>query len=198
MKRPGAKSSWLLNEDIAFIYRAYSTLDWPVKITSPSTMSAKGEVFDTGSSRHDQGGRLQVRRLDEAGTVRRCNESGGTDKGLAEFTVKNLKAGFTSAFSILGMDGKANTRTSNPVLVVVPKPSGSAKDVLALTETGRYRPHLLPGRFRTRSRRRSGQQRRGQARPRRQRFHQRQRRDPRQEDRPGRQAHDPDGILEGR
>ncbi len=44
-----AKSSWLLNEDIAFIYRAYATHDWPLKITSPSNMSAKDDVFDTGS-----------------------------------------------------------------------------------------------------------------------------------------------------
>ena len=35
------KSSWLLNEDIAFICKAYATHDWPLKITSPSNMSAK-------------------------------------------------------------------------------------------------------------------------------------------------------------
>lgn len=45
-----AKSSWLLNEDVAFIYRAYSTLDRPLKITSPDPMSAKSEVFDAGST----------------------------------------------------------------------------------------------------------------------------------------------------
>src|SRR5262249_34262521 len=45
-----ARSSWLLNEDVAFIYRAYATHDWPLKITSPSPMSAKSEAFDAGSA----------------------------------------------------------------------------------------------------------------------------------------------------
>src|SRR5262249_57010398 len=36
-----ARSSWLLNEDVAYIYRAYSTLDWPLKITSPDKMPAR-------------------------------------------------------------------------------------------------------------------------------------------------------------
>ena len=44
------KSSWLLNEDIAFIYRAYATYDRPLKITSPDPMSAQGEAWDAGSS----------------------------------------------------------------------------------------------------------------------------------------------------
>jgi hypothetical protein len=39
-------------------------------------------------------------------------------KGPAEFTVKDLKAGY-HAFSVLGTDGKSNVRASNPVLVVV-------------------------------------------------------------------------------
>ncbi|MBN9518796.1 hypothetical protein J0H58_09795 [bacterium] len=38
--------------------------------------------------------------------------------GPAEFTVNDLKAGY-HAFSVLGTDGKAGTRPSNPVLVVV-------------------------------------------------------------------------------
>ena len=39
-------------------------------------------------------------------------------KGPAEFTVKDLRAGY-HAFSVLGTDGKGNIRPSNPVLVVV-------------------------------------------------------------------------------
>ena len=34
------KSSWLPNQDLAFVYRAYSTFDRPLKITSPYPMSA--------------------------------------------------------------------------------------------------------------------------------------------------------------
>ena len=41
-------------------------------------------------------------------------------KGPAEFTVKDLKAGY-HAFSVLGTDGKGTIRPSNPVLVVVRK-----------------------------------------------------------------------------
>ena len=39
----------------------------------------------------------------------------------AEFTVKDLKAGY-HAYSVLGTDGKGNVRPSGPVLVVVRKP----------------------------------------------------------------------------
>ena len=39
-------------------------------------------------------------------------------RGPAEFTVKDLKAGY-HAFSVLGTDGKGDVRPSNPVLVVV-------------------------------------------------------------------------------
>lgn len=41
--------------------------------------------------------------------------------GLAEFTVKDLKAGY-HAFSVLGTDANRNTWPSNPVLVVVRRP----------------------------------------------------------------------------
>jgi hypothetical protein len=113
-----AKSSWLLNEDIAFIYRAYATHDWPLKITSPSNMSAKSEVFATGS--------VVTIKVDDSKFPNRTNlelydgakKVGELLKGPAEFTVKDLKAGY-HAYSVLGTDGKANTRPSNPVLVVV-------------------------------------------------------------------------------
>jgi hypothetical protein len=115
-----AKSSWLLNEDIAFVYRAYSTHDRPLKISSPDAMSAKGEVWDAGCSvviRIDDTkftGWKKLQLYDGA------NKVGELAKGPAEFTVKDLKAGY-HAFSVLGTDGKGNIRPSNPVLVVVRK-----------------------------------------------------------------------------
>jgi hypothetical protein len=123
-----AKSSWLLNENIAFIYRAYATHDWPLKITSPSNTSARSEVFDAGSAVT-----IKVDDSKFAGWTKLDLYDGATKvgeltTGRAEFVVKNLKAGY-HAFSILGTDGKANTRTSNPVLVVVRKPPGAANDV---------------------------------------------------------------------
>ena len=40
----------LTGAGLFFVYRAYSTLDWPLKITSPGPMSAQSEVFDAGSA----------------------------------------------------------------------------------------------------------------------------------------------------
>ena len=115
-----AKSSWLLNEDIAFIYRAYATHDWPLKITSPSKMSAKDEVFDTGS-----GVTIKVDDSKFAGWTKLelydgAKKVGELTRSPAEFTVKDLTAGY-HAFSVLGTDGKGTIRPSNPVLVVVRK-----------------------------------------------------------------------------
>lgn len=113
-----AKSSWLLNEDIAFIYRVYATHDRPLTISSPSSMSARDEVFEMGSSvtiKVDDSkfsGWTKLELYDGATKV------GELTKAPAEFTIKNLKAGY-HGFSVLGTDGKANTRPSNPVLVVV-------------------------------------------------------------------------------
>jgi hypothetical protein len=116
-----ARSSWLLNEDIAFIYRAYSTLDWPLKITLPGRDAAKSEVLDAGS--HVA---IKVDDSKFAGWTKLELYDGATKvgelmKGKADFTVRDLKAGY-HAFSVLGTDGKGNVRTSNPVLVVVRKP----------------------------------------------------------------------------
>jgi hypothetical protein len=113
-----AKSSWLLNEDIAFIYRAYATHDRSLKITSPDPMSAKGEVWDAGSrvtiivddSKFSGWKKLEL--YDGA------TKLGELAKGPAQFTAKDLKVGY-HAFSVLGTDGKGNVRSSNPVLVVV-------------------------------------------------------------------------------
>jgi len=112
------KSSWLLNEEVAFIYRAYSTFDCPLKITSPSREAAKTEVFDAGSAvtiKVDDSrftGWTKLELFDGATKV------GELTKGKAEFVVKDLKTGY-HAFSILGTDGKGKVRPSNPVLVVV-------------------------------------------------------------------------------
>lgn len=113
-----AKSSWLLNEDIAFIYRAYSTLDRPLKITSPDPMNAKGEVQDEGSSvviRIDDSGFTGWKKLELYDGAKKAGE---LITGPAQFTVKDLKPGY-HAFSVLGTDAGGNVRTSNPVPVVV-------------------------------------------------------------------------------
>ena len=113
-----AKSSWLLNEDLAFIYRAYATHDRPLRITSPSGDAAKDEVLDAGA-----GVTIAVDDSKFAGWTKLELYDGATKvgelaTGPAEFTEKDLKAGY-HAFSVLGTDGKGTLRPSNPVLVVV-------------------------------------------------------------------------------
>jgi hypothetical protein len=112
------KSSWLLNQDIAFIYRAYSTYDRPLKITSPHSMSAQGAVWDAGSSvviSIDDTKFAGWKKLELYDGAKKVSE---LTNGPAAFTVKDLQAGY-HAFSVLGTDGKGNIRPSNPVLVVV-------------------------------------------------------------------------------
>jgi hypothetical protein len=115
-----ARSSWLLNEDVAFIYRAYATYNRPLQITSPRNTSAQDLVLDAGS-----GVRIGVDDSRFAGWKKLelydgANKVGERTKGPAEFAVKDLKAGY-HAFSVLGTDGKGNVRPSGPVLVVVRK-----------------------------------------------------------------------------
>jgi hypothetical protein len=113
-----AKSSWLLNEDIAFVYRAYATQDCPLKITSPDRMSAKGEVFDTGSTVAIKVDESRFAGWTKLELYDGANKVGELTKGPAEFTVKDLSPGY-HAFSLLGTDAEGRIRPSNPVLVVV-------------------------------------------------------------------------------
>jgi hypothetical protein len=125
-----AKSSWLLNEDVAFIYRAYATYNRPLKITSPR--NDRDLVWDAGSS-----ARIVVDASPFAGWKKLelydgAKKVGELAKGPAEFTVTDLKAGY-HAFSVLGTDTKGNVRPSDPVLVVVRKP---AEEPSTTTEPG--------------------------------------------------------------
>jgi hypothetical protein len=116
-----ARSSWLINEDVAFIYRAYATYDRPLKITSPRTESARDQVLDAGSAiriKVDDSQFAGWKKLELYDGAKKVDE---LTKGPAEFEVKDLKAGYR-AFSVLGTDGKGNTRPSDPVLVVVREP----------------------------------------------------------------------------
>src|SRR5262249_13438841 len=89
-----ARSSWLLNEDVAFIYRAYATHDWPLKITSPDNLSARSEVFDTGSAVTIKVDDSQFAGWTKLELYDGAKQVGGLAQGPAEFTVKDLKAGY--------------------------------------------------------------------------------------------------------
>jgi hypothetical protein len=102
--------------------RAYATCDRPLKITSPRNTpgNARNLVWDAGSSvimvvdDSRFAGWKKLELYDGA------NKVGERVKGPAEFTVKNLKAGY-HAFSVIGTDSKGKIRPSNPLLVVVRK-----------------------------------------------------------------------------
>lgn len=114
-----AKSSWLLNEDLALIYRAYSTQDRPLTIKSPR--SAKDLVWDAGSGVTvvvDDSRFAGWKKLELYDGAKKVGELIG---GRAEFNVTDLKAGY-HAFSVLGTDSKGNARPSDPVLIVVRNP----------------------------------------------------------------------------
>jgi hypothetical protein len=119
-----AKSSWLLNEDIAFIYRAYATYNRPLKITSPH--NDRDLVWDAGSSVNisvDDGQFAGWKKLELYDGAKKVGELA---KRPAEFTVKDLKAGY-HAFSLLGTDSKGNLRPSNPALIVVRKQAAASQ-----------------------------------------------------------------------
>ncbi len=113
-----ARSSWLLNQDIAFIYRAYSTLDRRLKIVSPGSMDARDEVLHAGAKvvvRLDDTLFANWEKLELYDGGNRLSELA---KGPAEFTVKDLNPGY-HAFTVLGTDFNGNVHPSNPVLAVV-------------------------------------------------------------------------------
>jgi hypothetical protein len=123
-----SKSSWLLNEDIAFIYRAYSTHNRPLKITSPRNTpgNARDLVWDAGSRATigvDDSRFAGWKKLELCDGAKKVGE---LRKGPAEFTVTDLRAGY-HAFSVLGTDGEGNIRPSDPVLVVVRKPAATSQ-----------------------------------------------------------------------
>lgn len=116
------KSSWLLNEDLAFIYRAMATYDKPLKFTSPrhTPDNARTLVWDAGTSVT-----LTVDDTKFAGW-KKMELFDGTKKVAeltkepATFTVKELKAGY-HVFTVLGTDANGDVRCSEPVLVTVRK-----------------------------------------------------------------------------
>ncbi|HEY3397616.1 MAG TPA: hypothetical protein VGM19_08160 [Armatimonadota bacterium] len=113
-----AKSSWLLNEDLAFIYRAYATYDRPLTITSPQTN--RDQAWPPGSSvmiKVDDAKFAPWQKLEFYDGAQKLGE---ITSGPPQFTATDLTPGF-HAFSVLGTNAQGTLRTSQPVLVVVRK-----------------------------------------------------------------------------
>lgn len=115
------QSSWLMNEDLAFIYRAYATYDRPLKITSPAP---QGDIY-TPTHAADSSVTIQVDASKVPGWKKLefydgAKLLGTVTSGPTKFKAPNLTPGFHT-FSVLGTDGSGKVRTSNCAMVAIRK-----------------------------------------------------------------------------
>ncbi len=121
------KSSWLLTEDIAFIYRAYATYDRPLTISAvPQAGGQAGDkllVLDSGAGAVIM---ADVSKFPDWKTLEfydGAHKLGEVAKAPAQFTAAKLPPGY-HVFSVLATDDKGVMRTSNPLLVIARKLPG--------------------------------------------------------------------------
>lgn len=117
------RTSWLLNEDIAFIYRAYATYDKPLSITQPDPswwVHNRLKVWDTGADITIAVDDTKFTGWTKLEFYDGAKKIGEVTQGPPQCIAKNLAPGY-HAFSVLGTDGQGNVRTSHPVLVIVRK-----------------------------------------------------------------------------
>jgi hypothetical protein len=114
-------SSWLQNEDLAFIYRAYATQNNPLTITAPGPCGPGTPAVDPGSNvpiAVDASRFPNWRKLELYDGAKKL---GTVTAAPAQFTATNLTPGY-HVFSVLGTDAVGSVRTSDPVMVVVRRP----------------------------------------------------------------------------
>ena len=115
-------SSWLQNEDIAFIYRAYATYNNPLTITSPGPCGPGTPSVDPGSNVPiivNASGFPNWRKLEFYDGAKKLETVTAEP---TRFTAKNLTPGY-HVFSVLGTGAKGDIRSSDPVMVVVHRPA---------------------------------------------------------------------------
>jgi len=118
------RSSWLQNEDIAFIYRAYATYDNPLAITSPGPCGPGTPALDPGANVPIVVDARKFPNWKELAFYDGARKLGTITAPPAQFTATNLTPGY-HVFSVLGRDAQGTTRTSNPVMVIVRMPPGA-------------------------------------------------------------------------
>ena len=112
-------SSWLMNEDLAFIYRAYSTYDRPLAITAPGNCWPTMPALEPGA---DVPIVVDASEFPDWKTI--AFYDGATKLGEVaagvplQWTATDLTPGY-HVFSILVTDGEGNVRTADPKLVIV-------------------------------------------------------------------------------
>lgn len=116
-------SSWLQDEDLAFVYRAYSTYDKPLTITSPGNCWPTMPALDSGADVPIVVDANAFRDWRTIAFYDGATKLGEITKGPTQFTARNLTPGY-HVLSILATDGDGNVRTADPKLVVVKPPKG--------------------------------------------------------------------------
>ena len=111
-------SSWLQNEDIAFIYRAYATHNNPLTITSPGPCGPGTPAIEPGSNVQITVDASKFPDWKKLEFYDRAKKLGTLTASPAELSATNLAPGY-HVFSVLGTEANGDIRTSNPVMVVV-------------------------------------------------------------------------------
>jgi hypothetical protein len=114
------RSSWLQNEDIAFIYRAYATYDNALKITSPGPCGPGTKPIDPGSDVSITVDASKFPDWKKLEFYDGAKKLGTVTAAPARFTATKLTPGY-HVFSVLGTDANGTVRTSDPVMVIVRK-----------------------------------------------------------------------------
>jgi len=119
-------SSWLQNEDIAFIYRAYATHNNPLTITSPSPCGPGTPAVDPASDVSftvDASRFANWKKLELYDGAKKLGTATATP---AQFIATKLTPGY-HVFSVLGTDREGTVRTSDPVMVIVRTPGATSR-----------------------------------------------------------------------
>ncbi len=115
------RSSWLQNEEIAFIYRAYATHNNPLTITSPGPCGPGTPAVDPGSDVPITVDASKFPNWKKLELYDGAKKLGTVTAAPAQFTATNLTPGY-HVFSVLGTDAVGEIRPSNPAMVVVRRP----------------------------------------------------------------------------
>lgn len=137
-------SSWLPDENVAFIYRAYATYDRPLRLTSPRQDNIYTPIHTPGSSvtiTVDADGFPDWKKLEfyDGSTL-----LGTVTSGATQFTATNLTPGF-HVFSVLGTDSAGKVVTSNCEMIAVHQRHASASESFTGTaaRSGTFKRPLL-------------------------------------------------------
>jgi len=119
-------SSWLQNEDIAFIYRAYATHNNPLTISSPGPCGPGTPAVDPGSNVPITVDASKFPNWKKLEFYDGAKKLGTVTAAPAQFTATNLPPGYR-VLSVLGTDAVGDIRSSNPVMVVVHGPPADVR-----------------------------------------------------------------------